>query len=81
MCNRWKFGLEDNGIPLVLEQRLMIVGTAPWLGSNQNTQMDDSPMQCHDGQKPHRRFGMGGTGCQRPTFPVLGMTDLWPSLG
>lgn len=59
----------------------MIDVTAPRLGSDQNPQMDYPPMQCYDGKKPYRRVGMGGTGCERPTVSLLGMTDLWSLVG
>lgn len=57
----------------------MVNVTAPGLGFDQNTQMDYSPMQCYDGKKSYKRVGMGGTGCKRPPFPILGTTDL-PSM-
>ena len=41
--------------------------------------MDNPTLQCHDGQKSSRGAGVGGTGCQRPAFPLLDMVGGYAS--
>ena len=63
--------------PRINAAELMDVAAAG-LGFNQNPQVDNPAMQCHDRPESSRGAGLGGTGCQRPAVPLL---DLHVLLG